>query len=205
MDVHVARGGTPVLLHDDSPYLREYCYEQLNDLAVRTLLSPAYAEHEIVTLEQLLRVSEWMNMLLNLDLKSAAAIEPAAELVRRFGAQNRIFFTGTTDSMTERFPDINVMFNTPDALHLGQRQRYDEFADAVCREAQLGGYRGLNMEASTCRQVVVDRAHAAGLLVWAYTVNERSEMERLLAMGVDAITTRKPERLLKIIEASKNV
>jgi glycerophosphoryl diester phosphodiesterase len=36
-------------------------------------------------------------------------------------------------------------------------------------------------------------------------VNDRSEMERLLAMGVDAITTRKPERLLKIIEASKNV
>ncbi|SDW78556.1 glycerophosphodiester phosphodiesterase [Paenibacillus sp. CF384] len=200
VDVLVTLGGTAVLLHDHSPALLTCTYEELNAPEVRQSISPIYSEHEIATLEQILRVSDSSGMLLNLDLKSTDAIGPTAKLIYQFAAQKRVFITGASESMTARYPDIRVMYNTPDVWTDGKGERYVEFADAVCRKAQIGGYAGLNMESSTCRQEVVDRAHAAGLLVWVYTVNEPQEMRRLIGIGVDAITTRQPSRLLSIHE-----
>jgi glycerophosphoryl diester phosphodiesterase len=41
---------------------------------------------------------------------------------------------------------------------------------------------------------VIAAAHAAGLDVWVWTVNEPGEMRRLIALGVDAIFSDYPER-----------
>jgi len=46
----------------------------------------------------------------------------------------------------------------------------------------------------------VDRAHALGLRVVPWTVNEPSHMERLLAFEVDGITTDRPDLLRPILE-----
>ncbi|SFS53068.1 glycerophosphodiester phosphodiesterase [Paenibacillus sp. BC26] len=205
VDVHVTLGDTCVLLHDHSPALHKYTYEELNAPEVRESISPDYAEHEIATLEQILRISDARDMLLNLDLKSTDAIDPTAKLIHRFAAQKRVFITGASDTMAAKYPDIKVMYNTPYPWLEGKGERYVEFADSVCRTARIGGYAGLNMESSTCRQEVVDRAHAEGLLVWVYTVNDPQEMKRLIGLGVDAITTRVPGLLLSINEEYKNV
>ncbi|MFC5647894.1 glycerophosphodiester phosphodiesterase [Paenibacillus solisilvae] len=129
VDVRVSHDGTPILLHDDSPYLLSHTYEQLN-----------------------------------------------------------------------RYPDIQVMMNTPDELLPQQTRQYEQFAESVCRDAREQGYAGLNMNADTCRQQIVDLAHTMGLKVWVYTVNERSDMERFVRMGIDAITSRKPLMLIELLK-----
>jgi glycerophosphoryl diester phosphodiesterase len=48
-------------------------------------------------------------------------------------------------------------------------------------------------------EVQVRRLHAAGLSVVAWTVNHRSDWERLLAWGVDGITTDYPDRLAQFL------
>jgi glycerophosphoryl diester phosphodiesterase len=95
------------------------------------------------------------------------------------------------------------MLNTPDELSRQQSDSYEEFAESVCQEAGEGGYAGLNMSAATCRRQAVERAHAAGLLVWVYTVNGRLDMERFVEMGVDAITTRRPGNLIQLLKNEK--
>ncbi len=204
VDVRVTREGRAILLHDDSPYLRTHAYEQLNDSSVRGLLDPIYAEHEIATLEQVLKASDPQGTKLNLDLKSADSIEPTVRLIREFEAQKRTFITGCSDRITELYPDIQVMQNTPDWLTMEQMERYGEFAEAVCAEARRGGYAGLNMNGFTCLPPIVKYAHAAGLKVWVYTINERPLMEWFLGMGVDAITTRAPRLLLELANGAKN-
>jgi glycerophosphoryl diester phosphodiesterase len=199
VDVLVSRDGTAILLHDDSPYLLTHNYERLNHPEMRRRLGSAYVEHEIATLEQILRVSDSLGTKLNLDFKSAACIEPAVGLIRKYGAQKRAFITGYSDSITKRYSDIQVMMNTPVELTLQQIDQYDNFAESVCREARQGEYIGLNMNGQTCLPQVVEKAHAEGLTVWVYTVNEKQHMERFIQMGVDAITTRKPEVLIQIL------
>ncbi|BBH23772.1 hypothetical protein Back11_51170 [Paenibacillus baekrokdamisoli] len=199
VDVRVSQEGTPILLHDDSPYLRTHTYEQLNLPDIRHLIDMSYQTYEIATLEQVFRASETLGTNLNLDLKSADSIDPTVRLIRKFNAQKRVFITGCSDAITERYPDIQVMMNTPDELSPQQELRYKEFAESVCREAREQGYTGLNMNAPTCRKEMVEQAHALGLKVWVYTVNGRQDMERLLEIEVDAITTRKPEILIEIL------
>ncbi|WP_256758147.1 glycerophosphodiester phosphodiesterase [Cohnella sp. WQ 127256] len=205
VDVRVSQDGVALLLHDDSPYLHLHTYEQLNQPDIRQLLGPVYQDHAIVTLEQVLRESDSLGMKLNLDLKTAAAIDPTVNLIRQYGAEKRVFITGCSDTLTQRYPDIQVMMNTPDELSLEQMERYGEFADIICREAIQGGYVGLNMNGFTCLPPVVDRAHASGLMVWVYTINSYEVMEWFLRMQVNAITTREPHWLTELINNSNKL
>ncbi|TYP76707.1 glycerophosphoryl diester phosphodiesterase [Paenibacillus methanolicus] len=199
VDVRVTHDGTPILLHDDSPYLHTHTYAQLNQPDIRSRLHPSYQTYEIATLEQVLRESGPLELKLNLDLKSIASIEPTVQWVRKFHAQKRVYITGCSDHMTKRYPDMQVMLNTPDELLPQQALHYAAFADSVCREAKEQGYAGLNMNGGTCRQQMVDKAHALGLKVWVYTINEPQRLDWFATMGVDAITTRKPGRLFEIL------
>ncbi|OBZ12636.1 glycerophosphodiester phosphodiesterase [Bacillus sp. FJAT-26390] len=204
VDVRVSQDGKAILLHDDSPYLHIYTYEQLNNPSIRPLLDPIYSEYEIATLEQVLQVSDRLGLKLNVDIKTVDAIDATVSLIRQFEAQKRVFITGCSDNITVRYPDIQVMLNTPDDLSIEQMERYGDFADAICSEALQGGYAGLNMNGFTCLPPIVIRAHAVGLMVWVYTVNFRSAMEWFLKMQVDAITTREPKVLMELKDDLKN-
>ena len=46
---------------------------------------------------------------------------------------------------------------------------------------------------------LVDTAHAHGLQVHVWTVNDREDMEDLLAMGVDGIITDRPDVLRDLL------
>ncbi|WP_054024421.1 glycerophosphodiester phosphodiesterase [Bacillus sp. FJAT-28004] len=198
VDVRVSRDGIAILLHDDSPYLHTHTFEQLNNPVIRSLIDPMYRDHEIATLEQVLQFSDSLGIKLNLDIKSVDAIDPTVRLIYQFEAQKRVFITGCSDNITVRYPDIQVMLNTPDDLSMEQMERYGDFAEAICSEALQGGYVGLNMNGFTCLPPIVIRAHAAGLMVWVYTVNFRPAMEWFLRMHVDAITTREPNDLIAL-------
>ncbi|BBI36367.1 glycerophosphodiester phosphodiesterase [Cohnella abietis] len=203
VDVRVTQEDTAILLHDDSPYLQTYSYEQLNEPDVRIKLDPIYKDHEIAKLEQILRVSEPFGTKLNLDLKTSACIDSTVQLIRQFAAQDRTFITGCSESITMRYPDIQVMMNTPDELSSWEMVRYDEFVESMCNQARQGGYTGLNMNGLTCLPEIVNRAHEFDLKVWVYTINERRAMEWFLEMQVDAITTREPKMLMNIIRSMK--
>lgn len=62
--------------------------------------------------------------------------------------------------------------------------------------AQVAGYaRGIGPAARITDQRLVEAAHAKGLLVHPYTVNEEAEMRRVLRLGVDGIFTDRPALL----------
>jgi glycerophosphoryl diester phosphodiesterase len=52
---------------------------------------------------------------------------------------------------------------------------------------------------------VVDEAHAHGLFVYPYTVNEPADMLRLLAAGVDGMITAAPDRLDVVLREMRQV
>jgi len=197
VDVRTTKDGIAVLLHDDSPLLRQYEYEQLNRPEFRSKLNPAYGEYPLVRLEEALSLARTHGVSLNLDVKSDDAVAPTVRELRRFEAESLAYLTGCTALAAKLAPDIRSFLNTPDAPSnvLADAALYERFADAACEEAKSGGYVGLNMDHASCLKPIVDKARAAGLLAWVYTVNEESEMRRLLDAGVDGMTTRRVEKL----------
>src|SRR2546425_644331 len=68
-------------------------------------------------------------------------------------------------------------------------------ADAVGRARRVGA-RALHLRKDRTTPDALAAAAAAGLPVRAWTVNERGEMDRLVAAGVEGIFTDFPERFL---------
>ncbi|MFE5322377.1 glycerophosphodiester phosphodiesterase [Paenibacillus sp. NPDC056579] len=198
VDLRVARDGTVVLLHDDSPYLHEYDYEDLNSLPVRSRISPLYERLEIVRLADVLPIAKQYGVQLNLDLKTTDAIEPCIRLVREHEMAGQVYITGSSDGMTSRNGDFRVVFNTATKLTPEESASYSLFAEKVCREGVEGRYYGLNMHHATCRREVIELAHRNGLAVWVYTVNDPDTMKQLIESGVDAMTTKEVSRLIAL-------
>ena len=66
-------------------------------------------------------------------------------------------------------------------------------AQALQVPEQIGGRQVLTHE-------LVEAAHARGLQVHAWTINDEESMKRLIALGIDGIMTDYPDRLLKLLE-----
>jgi glycerophosphoryl diester phosphodiesterase len=61
------------------------------------------------------------------------------------------------------------------------------------------GSRALNLSAERATPDLLDRCHRHGIPVAVYTVNSKRKMRRLVEMGVDAIFTDRPDRLIEVI------
>ena len=66
--------------------------------------------------------------------------------------------------------------------------------------AKQHGFEALVLNQAAITQEKIDRIRAAGLDAGAWTVNSESEMNRLLAMGVNRIYTDYPRQLLQIMQ-----
>ncbi|UAJ09755.1 glycerophosphodiester phosphodiesterase [Glacieibacterium megasporae] len=97
------------------------------------------------------------------------------------------------------------MTDTRDYLAYLERWRQDfgpgmEALSALDRIHAAGGtiwscqYRDLTAQA-------VARARVLGLAVWAWTVNSADDFARVLALGVDAVTTDRPDAMLQILSS----
>ena len=71
----------------------------------------------------------------------------------------------------------------------------------VARLARRPGVTALLLQHRLVTRPAVDRAHAAGVHVLAWTVDEPADVERVVAAGVDGVTTNDPASLLATLAA----
>ena len=197
VDVRATKDGTAILFHDDSPLFREKTYEELNVPEIRARLGPIYETRDVVRLERILDIAVKNRIRLNLDIKCEEAIEPTIRLVRQYDLVDRVYITGESGDLTIRHPDIRVLWNAPSSER-AERSRYSLYVDQVCRKARTEGYHGLNLHYADCLPELVEQARAQQLKVWVYTVNDRRDMENFVAMGVDQITTKAVDELVRL-------
>jgi glycerophosphoryl diester phosphodiesterase len=135
----------------------------------------------------------------NLELKSGgrgayAGLETAAlESVRLRGLLGQTLFSSFYDPVLQRLRELEPKARIGLLLSARAPARPIDRARAV-RAESLNPWLGL-----ASRQLV-DRAHAAGLRVYPYTVNEERDMRRLLARGVDGMFTNYPDRLRSLTD-----
>ncbi len=142
----------------------------------------------------------WPDVRFNIDVKDAPAARPLAELIRRAAAWDRVCLTSFSAARlraTRRLLDRPVCTATSPvgaaALRSGVPGRMlgPALAARWVRCAQL--------PVGLATAPLIGRAHAAGLQVHVWTVNDKELMTSLLALGVDGIMTDETELLRDVL------
>ncbi|MGV9579863.1 glycerophosphodiester phosphodiesterase [Streptomyces sp. NPDC003509] len=184
IDVRVTRDKVPVLLHDST-------LQRLwgHDVRLDRLVHRELAERTgggVPTLHQALSAAGDRRVMLDLPGATDTSVRETVGVVRECGAQDRVYYCADTHAMlkvraADPSAEIALTWTTlapPRAVLL----------DAVRP-------RWLNYRFGLLSRELADRVHADGLLVSAWTVDTRRTMRRLLACGVDSITSNRIDAL----------
>ena len=142
---------------------------------------------------------------MNLDIKqSDPDVEPYEELLAteltRLGRRDSVIVASFHDRAIQRFrslaPEVATSAATKETASFFFSLDADEpvVPDAVALQvpARFG-----DIELVTARFVEV--AHASGLAVHVWTINDHDEMEHLLNLGVDGLITDRPRVLASVL------
>jgi glycerophosphoryl diester phosphodiesterase len=136
----------------------------------------------------------------NLELKRGTRAEyedleqDVLVAVRTRGLLGRTLFSSFYDPVLARLRRLEPAARV--ALLISPRYPND-----VLVRARALGAEAINPEACLVQDRLVGEAHAAGLRVFAYTVDAEAEMTRLLGLGVDGLFTNFPDRMRALVDS----
>ncbi|MFL4902899.1 glycerophosphodiester phosphodiesterase [Streptomyces sp. MMS24-I2-30] len=201
-DVHRTADGKLVAFHDDALDRVTDGAGRIADLPWSDVRDARVAGSEPVPLfEELLETFPEVRW--NVDLKAEPTLRPFLDLVERTDCWDRICVGSFSEGRVARAqrlagPRLATSFGTRGVLGLWLRSW--GLPAAVRRSAVAA-----QVPESQSGIPVVDRrfvraAHARGLQVHVWTVNEPERMHRLLDLGVDGIMTDHIDTLRKVME-----
>lgn len=150
--------------------------------------SPAHAGEPLPTLTAVARWCQASEALLNIEIKPSPGRERhTGEVVAKLAAQ--LWEGAGTPPLLTSFSVEGLEGAQAGGPALPRGLLLDQLRDGWLRTA-----RALGCVAVICRHnlwtpVVMQEAHQAGLRTLAYTVNEASQAQRLLEMGIDGLIT----------------
>jgi glycerophosphoryl diester phosphodiesterase len=202
-DAHVTADGRLIAFHDDrldrvtdrTGIISELPWSEVQRARVD-------GREPIPLLEDLL--TAWPDVRVNIDPKHDAAVEPLAEAILRTGTVDRVCVAAFSDRRTER---VKAIVGPGLCTGMGPRQ----IAQLTAASRGMPGGKRLR---SPCAQVpprqgrlalvterFVSTAHRLGVQVHVWTIDERTEMARLLDLGVDGVMTDRPQVLKDLLLA----
>jgi glycerophosphoryl diester phosphodiesterase len=193
LDVYVLASGELVVMHDDkidrttngTGYIESFTYAELIELN-------AGKGERIPLLREVLDIVQ-RKIPVNIELKGKGTAQAVAGLVREYvmelGWTTNDFYVSSFEldelrQFIQLMPDVRTS-----ALYEGEAPDFIAFAQ------EYGTYSA-NFDAESIGPEMVKQAHAEGVRVFAYTVNDRSEARRLYKLRVDGIFSDYPDTVL---------
>lgn len=206
-DVHITRDGHLVIFHDarlertsnGKGWIKDHTLEELQQLDIGSWMSPEFSGQHIWTLEQLLDFCQETNLLLNLELKNYEVFYQGLEqrVINAISArkmQEQVFISSFNHISMQTFkalcPDIEtgLLYDKP-LLDMRAYVRRST-ADNIHPRYLLLQYQ----------PELVPLFHSLGKKVNTWTVNEESDMQDMLSLGVDCIISNYPDLLCQTAE-----
>jgi glycerophosphoryl diester phosphodiesterase len=200
-DVRATSDGALVAFHDKTLQRLTGAEGAIADLTYREVAAVRIGGTDPIPLLEDL-IGAWPGVRFNIDVKDSPAVRPLAAVLRRTAAWERVCicsFSPRRLRATRRALQRPVCMATS-PVGVGA-VRF-----AVPPPVLASRFAGLSVG---CTQVpvcfaspqFVCRAHAAGLQVHAWTVNDRQMMNNLLDLGVDGIMTDETQLLRDVLRA----
>ncbi len=197
-DVQVTADGVLVAFHDDDLQRTTGRAGRISELPwseVATALVDGTTP--IPLLEDLL--GTWPDLRVNIDCKSDAAVDALVAALRRTASLDRVCVGAFSDARLRR---IRALVGEGLCTSLGPAAvaalRFGLLRRTAAMAAQVPVRQG-PLTVTDAR--FVRRAHALGLQVHVWTIDDPDEMNRLLDLGVDGIMTDRPAVLREVFEA----
>ncbi|SIR58676.1 glycerophosphodiester phosphodiesterase family protein [Microbacterium sp. RURRCA19A] len=206
-DCHLTADGVVILFHDDDLSRVTGDPRKIADVRLPELEDLMAGRGGLVTLPQALEA--FPDVRFNLDVKAEAAAEPVGRLVAPHA--ERVLVTSFSDDRRRAAlaaartagaalrpatsPGSSTVARLVAARRLGLRatvRRLLTDLDALQIPERQGPVRIVT-------RGLVDAAHAAGVEVHVWTVNDPEDMQRLLDLGVDGLVTDRADVALAVV------
>lgn len=199
LDVHPARDGTLMVIHDDrvdrttdgSGAVCELSVDQLSRLDVGVKFSPAYAGERIPRLVDILEMVAPTATRINVEIKSSPrgmhVPQTVVDLMRRFGKQ-RDYLVSSFDLRS--LLDVRAVDSQIPLALIGKMP--DLLAQAVRHQLPW-----IHANHTTVTRDAIMHAHAQGIHVNVWTVDDPERWSFWRDAGVDKICTNRPALLLE--------
>ncbi|MBT3265901.1 hypothetical protein HN371_02055 [Candidatus Poribacteria bacterium] len=209
VDVRVTVDGRVVLLHDGSVDgstdgtgdVSTLTFDEVRALDAGAHRGSEFAGQRVPTLTEAIDASRGRAML-NLDIKDEAAIAPMAHDLRAANALQDVVVTGCTEAWASLVhaeePALPVFLNMDAELASAAVDGSDALTREGLSRALAAGLRGLNFHHQHVTTDLIRHAHARGVAVWTWTVDDPARVRELRAWGVDAVTSNDPATLTRV-------
>ena len=206
LDIWLSKDGKMVVFHDENTKriadvdqrVADQTFDELRALDAGSWKGAAWKGEKIPTLAEALKTQPAGKRMF-IEIKCGPEILPELERVLRESGKTPAelviigFGYDTMKAAKVRFPEIPVFWLvSPEKESRGEKPTVDEMVAKV-KSARLDGLN-LNfkfaIDAAFVRQV-----KDAGLKLYAWTVDDAKVAQKLAALGVDGITTNRPEWL----------
>lgn len=205
-DVQVTRDGVAVLFHDDDLARVAGLSKKIAELTLAELSEVTLSLGGVVpTLEQALTRFDSVNF--NLDVKVWGAIAPAVEVINRLGVHDRVLVSAFSERRRRsalRLLSRSVASSAGSglvlALYFASTLRLTAVMRAISKSADAVQVPARKGPIRFDSPGFIKRAKKVGLEVHFWTINEVSEMERLLALGADGLVTDRADLAVKLLQ-----
>jgi glycerophosphoryl diester phosphodiesterase len=206
-DVRLARDAVPVVIHDSTlrrtggvnQRIAELSWQELSKIDVGSWFNPRFAGEKVLSLAELFDLFQENNLSLYLEMKcdSPAEYRPLAEacgrMIVEYSYKHRVvvecFQLPALEVLKEFDPDIQT-------AALFDRVFTDQ--SVITRATEVGAM-AVALHHRLARKNLVEKAKQAGLHVAAWTVDDPIWIDRARAIGIDALITNDPARMLNAL------
>lgn len=195
-DVRLTADGHLVLVHDATVTrttdghgpVADHTLAELRSLDAGRWLGPQFEGERVATLSDL--IEEFVPRIpAVLEIKDQAATGPAIEAIRAAGIETRIevtsFLWPAVVEAKRLAPDLTVGFLTP------------EFDEDIIQRCVRRGFEQVCPHVDTLTEDLVAVSHADRLVVRAYGISRREQVDRLIATGADGATVNWPDWIME--------
>ncbi len=199
IDIRQTKDHILVLMHDSNlkrtsglnQRLSNMTYAQLNELDVGSWFNKDFINTKIPTLEETLEYCKG-RIKLNIELKISGTEtdveQQLVDLIVKYNFEDQCVISSSKYSSLIKIKEINQNIKTGYILSAVYGNFYNtEYLDFF------------SIRSSYINKNVVDNVHAAGKEIYAWTVNNTSELFRMKSLGVDCIITDNPTHAREII------
>lgn len=199
IDVQMTSDGVIVLGHDASlkrvagvnRSIASMTFAQLEQLDVGSWFSKSYEGTRIPALSEVLELCS-QKIGLNIEIKyvgkNSELPEKTAEMIKAYGMENQCVVTSTNLPYLRRVKAVLPEVRTGYIISAAYGNFYSsEDMDFI------------SIRSGFVTSALMQNAHEQGKAVYAWTVNSKSELERLTLLGVDGIITDRPVLAREIV------